>query len=247
MFCSACSFYVSWISRRIWTQPQLYTSNASQPVITSVNLPQVNLPHPQFSATPFQRHVPGPVDAHLTVPITAPMSSSAAAALLRQLCDVPLLDTPNSSSPNASDDAASPTNITGGRPNCDPECILEAFDPLPSEKDQRDEQTPDEQEGDARQKSVHSETTSTPIQELKGEKKSSAAGHTVIADCMTAMSDRMATVEQEKLQFLRETESQRMEVARDQVQSMKDHPQNFRGALGLMAQSLVAIATSLKR
>ncbi|KAL3684006.1 hypothetical protein R1sor_002028 [Riccia sorocarpa] len=135
------------------------------------------------------------------------------------------------------------------KPNVTPACTAESFDPLPSSDDDVvTEEAPspasagpaDLPEG-SNPTPIHSESTSKSNSGIKKRKRSRKSDEGATAPDQSADA---VFVEREKLNFMKESETHRIDLAKEQVAVIRD---NLCGALGLKAQSLDRIAVSLSK
>ncbi|KAL3680846.1 hypothetical protein R1sor_023802 [Riccia sorocarpa] len=139
-------------------------------------------------------------------------------------------------------------SFQGKKHTQEPLCVSESFDE-PSPETGSDgtgveapssateaEDSPAEQHVEARSKSNSG---------VKKRKKSRADN--VPFDNFQSSTDRLCSVEDKKLDFMRETEGKKVEVAIDQVASIREQTHGLCGALGQMAKSLDRIADSLHK
>ncbi|KAL3693953.1 hypothetical protein R1sor_007604 [Riccia sorocarpa] len=152
-------------------------------------------------------------------------------------------------------------SFMGKKDTITPRCVAESFDSFPTdtpaseEPAQEDTSTglPTENVTSAgSDKNVHPEATSVSNSGVKKRKKNSSQPD--LPEQMSAMTDKVCHVEEQKLSFMKDSEAAWAQLAQEQVflatqqvEVIREQTQSLASELGMMAGSLGRIADSLKR
>ncbi|KAL3693835.1 hypothetical protein R1sor_007486 [Riccia sorocarpa] len=147
-------------------------------------------------------------------------------------------------------------SFKGKKDNINLPCMTKSFKGLPPDEpqtgnecevagDERSGELPCTPEENREPLPQHTETSSKANSGIRERKRNkSSSGHSVSKQ-MAGMTDKVCIVEEKKLDFMREAEVARLEVAKDQIASIIEQTQSLSSASGRMADNLDRIADSI--
>ncbi|KAL2608016.1 hypothetical protein R1flu_026589 [Riccia fluitans] len=135
-------------------------------------------------------------------------------------------------------------SFLGKKHSNEPLCVSKAFDELENESHGPQKSSTTESECT---KADHAEVSSKANSGKKKRKKLDPSIDNSAADTLQAMYDQFCSMEQQKIELLYENERIRVDVAKEQVASIREQTRSLSNALGLMANSLGRIADTLQK
>ncbi|KAL3683043.1 hypothetical protein R1sor_001065 [Riccia sorocarpa] len=136
-------------------------------------------------------------------------------------------------------------SFEGKKHTIEPMCMSESLDEPPSDEDPQQEPRSNVAESAEAAREAHTEANSKQNSGIKKRKKAKSTADDSIIQSIVGMTERVCSVEEKKLDLIRDCENRKLEIARDQVASVREQTQGFCGAMGQMAKSLDRIADSL--